>query len=140
MKVLLPVDGSRYTKRMLGYLAANEKLAGRGDTYTVLTVIPPLTNHVTAFLDAQTVRQYYEERASDVLHPIKAFADMQHWPVEFTQLVGHPGETIADYASKHKFDLIIMGSHGHSSLANVILGSVTQQVLARCQIPVLIVR
>ncbi|WP_158660433.1 universal stress protein [Paraburkholderia terrae] len=33
-----------------------------------------------------------------------------------------------------------MGSHGHSAIANLVLGSVAAGILARCGIPTLIVR
>lgn len=39
-----------------------------------------------------------------------------------------------------KHNLIVMGAHSRSSLANVILGSVTTGVLARCTMPVLLIR
>ena len=32
-----------------------------------------------------------------------------------------------------------MGTHGHSALGNAVLGSVTQGVLARCKLPMLLV-
>ncbi|MGN8111751.1 universal stress protein [Paraburkholderia sp. 22098] len=35
---------------------------------------------------------------------------------------------------------MIEGSHGHSAIANLVLGSVTSGILARCGIPTLIVR
>jgi len=34
----------------------------------------------------------------------------------------------------------VMGSHGHGALANLTLGSVSTKVLARCGVPVLLVR
>jgi nucleotide-binding universal stress UspA family protein len=33
-----------------------------------------------------------------------------------------------------------MGSHGHSPMGSLLLGSVTQRVLAQCEAPVLVVR
>ena len=42
MKVLLAVDGSVYTKRMLAHLAAHEELLGRGHEYTAFTAVPPV--------------------------------------------------------------------------------------------------
>ena len=33
-----------------------------------------------------------------------------------------------------------MGSHGQSALGNLVMGSVATQVLARCKVPVLLVR
>jgi nucleotide-binding universal stress UspA family protein len=47
---------------------------------------------------------------------------------------------IASRAASGGFDLVVMGSRGHSALASLLLGSVTMQVLARCNVPVLIVR
>ena len=46
MKILLAVDGSPYTKKMLAYLAAHDELLGNGarHAYTVITVqaaLPP---------------------------------------------------------------------------------------------------
>ena len=54
--------------------------------------------------------------------------------------VGSAGETISKLASSGKFDLVVMGSHGHGALANLVMGSVATQVLAHCRVPVLLVR
>jgi nucleotide-binding universal stress UspA family protein len=54
--------------------------------------------------------------------------------------VGHAGETIAKAAESGKFDMLIMGSHGHGALGNLVMGSVATQVLAKCDVPVLLVR
>ena len=35
MKILLAVDGSKYTKRMLAYVAAHDEWLGPGHEYTV---------------------------------------------------------------------------------------------------------
>jgi nucleotide-binding universal stress UspA family protein len=54
--------------------------------------------------------------------------------------VGHAGENIAKMAESGKFDLLVMGSHGHGALGNLVMGSVATQVLAHCSVPVLLVR
>jgi nucleotide-binding universal stress UspA family protein len=43
-------------------------------------------------------------------------------------------------AEKGKYDMLVMGSHGHGSLSNLVLGSVATKVMARCTTPVLLVR
>ena len=140
MKILLPVDGSHYTKRMLSYLAAHDELLGRGHDYLMLTVIEPIPAYATSFLDRSALEAYDHQQADMVLGPVRAFADQQGWTVRMSQAQGSPAEVIAATAEKEKFDLIVMGTHGHSSLGNVILGSVASGVLARCKVPVLLIR
>ncbi|MEG0445197.1 MAG: universal stress protein, partial [Comamonas sp.] len=44
------------------------------------------------------------------------------------------------YAQEGQYDLIVMGTHGHSALGRLVMGSVSSQVLAGCTIPVLLIR
>jgi nucleotide-binding universal stress UspA family protein len=53
---------------------------------------------------------------------------------------GRPAEEIVAFAEEGLFDLLIIGSRGHSKLGNVILGSVSQEVVRAAKCPVLVVR
>ena len=140
MDVLLAVDGSDYTKRMLAYLASHEELLGEGNRFTALTVTDAIPGRVARFVDKASVDDYGEEQADGVFKPIRAFAQQQHWDFSTAHVQGQPSQAIAAYALETKPDLIVMGSHGHSALANVVMGSTTSGVLALCRIPVLLVR
>ena len=140
MKILLPVDGSAYTKRMLSYIAAHDELLGSGHEYVVFTAIAPIPVHATRFLDRKTLDDYYRDEAEALLGPVKAFIDQQGWKFRVAHAAGHAADAIAAFAAAEKPDLIVMGSHGHSALANVVLGSVASGVLARCKLPVLLIR
>lgn len=52
---------------------------------------------------------------------------------------GDFSEAILTAAKHHKADLIVLGSHSHSWLENVIIGSVTENVLHHTNIPLLII-
>jgi len=140
MKILLAVDGSHVTKRMLSYIAAHDELFGPGHAYTLLTVIPPVPSYAVKFLEQKTVQGYYAEQSERVFHPLRSFADQQGWQVRMIDAPGEAADVIASLAEREHFDLVVMGAHGHSSLANVVLGSVSTGVLARCKIPVLLIR
>ena len=140
MKILLAVDGSAYTKRMLSYVAAHDELLGPRHEYTLFTVVVPIPPHAARFLDRTTLDDYYREHAEQVLKPLRSFADQQGWKVRAEQTIGHAAEAIAALADRDRHDLIVMGTHGHTSLGNVILGSVATGVLARCKTPVLLIR
>ena len=43
-------------------------------------------------------------------------------------------------AAEQRYDLIAMGTHGHTALANLVLGSVATKVLATAPVPVLLLR
>ena len=140
MKILLPVDGSDYSKRMLAHLAAHDELLGPGHEYVAFTSIPAVPAHATRFLDAAVLKAYYGEEAERVLAPVKAFAAQQKWSLRTAWEHGHAAEAIVAFAEAEHPQMIVMGTHGHSALGNVLLGSVTTGVLARTKIPVLLVR
>jgi len=140
MKILLPVDGSDYTKRMLSYIAAHDELVGPSHEYIVVTVVPAIPAHATRFLEQGTLESYYLDTADAVLKPVRAFAQQQHWKCSVRHVHGHAAEEIARIADAERVDLIVMGSHGHTSLGNIVLGSVASGVLARCKVPVMLIR
>jgi nucleotide-binding universal stress UspA family protein len=54
--------------------------------------------------------------------------------------VGPPADEIVRYAKGNAIDLIVMGTHGHTGLAHVVLGSVAEKVVRMAPCPVLVVR
>ncbi len=140
MKILVPVDGSAFTKRMLAYLAAHDEWLGDSHQYTVLHVATPVPPRAAAVLDKAVVQAHYAEESEKVFKPIRTFFGRQKIGAEYLAKVGPAADTIASVATKGKFDLLIMGSHGHGVLGSLVLGSVTTKVMAHCGVPVLIVR
>ena len=106
MKILLPVDGSHHTKRMLSYIAAHDELLGRGHEYLVLTAIASLPLYATRFLERSAVDGYYQEQTEQVLGPVRAFADQQGWKIRVTHAHGPAAEAIAAIAEAEKVDLM----------------------------------
>jgi nucleotide-binding universal stress UspA family protein len=140
MKILLAVDGSEYTKKMLAYLTTHEDLFGTQHHYTLLTVNPQLPPRARAAVGKEVVETYQREEAEKVLSPVTKFLVRHGIDAKTVTKVGHAGETIAKMAESGKFDLVVMGSHGHGTLVNLVMGSVATQVLAGCKAPVLLVR
>jgi nucleotide-binding universal stress UspA family protein len=140
MKILVAVDGSPFTKRMLAYLTAHDEFLGKGHDYTVLHTVAPVPPRAAAVLDKQTLDDYYQDEADKVFKPIRSFLGKQGIAAKFVFKTGHAADTIAAVSDKGRFDLLVMGSHGHGSITNLVMGSVTTKVLARCGTPVLLVR
>lgn len=140
MKILLAVDGSPFTKKMLAYLVTHPELFGAHNAFTVFTATAALPPRARAAVGSDVAHGYYEEEASRVDAPVVEFLARHGIAPEVMHQVGHAGELIAKTAEEGKFDLVLMGSHGHSALVNLVMGSVTTQVLAHCNVPVLLVR
>ena len=53
---------------------------------------------------------------------------------------GTPAEVIVETSQEQKCDLIVLGTHGHSSFADVFVGSTAKRVIKNSPIPVLVIR
>ena len=140
MKILLPVDGSKYTRRMLSYIAAHDELLGSGHEYLLFTVVPQLSNRAAAYFDRKTLAGYYHDEAQAVLRAPLTFAQKQGWTVRSAYAMGYAPEQIARTARRERGGLIVMGSHGHSARGSAVLGSVAQGLLSRCKTPLMFIR
>ena len=140
MKILVAVDGSTYTKRMLAYVAAHDEWLGAHHDYTVLHAVPAVPPRAAAVLDKNTLQGYYDEGAEKVFKPIRSFFTKQGLSARFVTKVGPAAEVIAAAANKGDYDLLMLGSHGFGTLSNLVMGSVATKVLANCKTPVLLIR
>ena len=140
MKILLAVDGSSYTKKMLAYLTTHDELFSPNNEYTVFTVQAALPPRARAAVGKEIVVKYYQDEAEKVLSPVTKFLLRHKIDAKSSWKVGHAGESIAEAAERGKYDLVVMGSHGHGTLVNLVMGSVATQVLAHCKVPILLVR
>ena len=140
MKILLAVDGSPYTKKMLAYMTTHEELTAGTHAYSMITVQAALPPRARAALGKETVDAYYVEESSKVLDPVCEYLQRHNVQAQRITKVGPAGEAIAKEAEEGKYDLIIMGTHGHGSLGKLVMGSVSTQVLANCSVPVMLIR
>ena len=140
MKILLAVDGSAYTKKMLAYLTTHDELFSASNEYMVFTVQPVIPARARAAVGKQIMDKYYVDEAEEVLAPVTKFLLRHGIDAKSDWKIGHAGESISQFAESGEFDMIVMGSHGHGTLVNLVMGSVVTEVLAHCKVPVLLVR
>jgi nucleotide-binding universal stress UspA family protein len=60
--------------------------------------------------------------------------------VEIEVTEGYPATAIEEEAVRHKADLIVIGTHGHTGLKHLLLGSVAERVVQKAPCPVLTVK
>lgn len=80
-----------------------------------------------------------EKNAQRQLTKLEQKLDAEGIAVEGSCAVGAPISLIISQAEKCAADYIVMGSHGHTALYELLVGSTTHGVLLRAKCPVMIV-
>ena len=140
MKILMPIDGSIFSKSALTFVASRTALIKLEPEIELLNVQYPVSLRVMRAAGSDLVRSHHESEANKVLKPALAALKRAGVKAKATAVVGSPGDEVSRLAIKGTTDLIIMGSHGHTGLKNILFGSVTQTVLASCTTPLLVLR
>ena len=145
-KILVPIDGSKVSKKAAKYAIELAKQAGAS-----LTLLSVIDNRFIVGQAVSTIASptHLKESVEDYLkQSMQAFTDeivklcaRNRVQCKSAIRTGHPVEEIVNEATRSKADLIVMGSHGKSALKAAVLGSVTYGVMHKdTKIPVLIVR
>ena len=81
------------------------------------------------------------ETREDLLYLEKARAEAEHAGVTATVrlLYGAPVEQLARFVEEGGVDLLVMGSHGHKGLGDLIFGATVGPVRHRVKVPVFVV-
>ena len=140
MRILIPVDGSSFSQAAVAFVASRSGLNAVHPEVELLNVQYPVSARVARAAGSELVNDYQASEASTVLKPCVATLKRAGIKARTQFLVGSPGTAVGKAANAHGADLIVMGSHGHTGFKSVLLGSVTQAVLASCTTPVLVVR
>ena len=142
--ILVPTDGSERAQEAIKAGVAFAKSLGARITGYYAMHEPAFIYNRFGNLDHQ-IKAELERRAREVaqryLDEIEAAAKAAG--VEFEPLItisDIPAEGIVDAAQERNCDVIFLASHGRSGMSRLILGSVTQDVLARSTLPVIVFR
>lgn len=141
--ILVPTDGSELAdKAVVAAVDFAEACGGKIIGLAVAQSYPYSPLAEPAFLpDPAVYDKGVLEIAESHVARVKAAAVKAGVPCEtLASLANDPATAIVDAASKHGCDIVFMASHGHHGIQRLILGSVTQKVLARSTVPVLVFR
>jgi nucleotide-binding universal stress UspA family protein len=141
--ILVPTDGSELAQRGVAHGFALAKSVGAKVT---VIIVAELWFGAQPFMEAwslQELAKYNQQSknlAAGVLDRAANAAKQSGVSCDTIQVEEvQPYRAIITTAADHGCDLIVMASHGHGGLSAVVLGSVTNKVLAHTKIPVLVV-
>lgn len=144
-RVLVPCDGSHSSIAALKWIA---QLHWHEETEVVfLAVIDHVQDKYAKEADPQKAtdimflwqerRQHLQKSLTELAEHLEKVSELKHIDVKI--IAGDPREAIVKYANEWRADLIVIGSHGHTRLSMLFLGSVAQAVVthAHCAVEVI---
>ncbi len=157
-KILYATDLSKSAKAAFTWAIT---LAEQADaTVSVVHIIPDMVEEMSASMGYNLAAHYdiaqlaglndeeqgkaaasIKERIKEVCLEMKD--DAPSCRQDFNDIIvkaGHPVQNIIKTAVDGNFDMVVMGTHGHSLLDDFLLGSVARGVVHKCPVPVLTIR
>jgi nucleotide-binding universal stress UspA family protein len=143
MKILLAADGSSYTTKAAEFLVTHFDWFKDSPELHVVHVklpIPIPEGRAAAVVGREAVDNYYREEAGAALAPAENVLKQRGVAFKGGYVIGDIAQQLNGYAKENGIDLIVMGTHGHGALKNLVMGSVATKVLALANVPVLLVK
>lgn len=135
-RVLLPVSGKHFGERALKALTQAKKLAPK--EIVLLHAVGPKVVH--ALPNLMEDQEDLALKAEQLLAPLSSNLEKDGIPYKTVIRKGLPVETIVAVAEETAADIVVMFSDGRDDLTDRLFGSITEHVLRKTPLPVLVIR
>jgi nucleotide-binding universal stress UspA family protein len=132
--ILVALDGSADSKTALRHAVTLAR--DQNATLTLLTVVPHTATPVGPGVAPppetdESHNALIKEALAEIPKDVGVTTRLEH---------GEIPQTILKVVAAGQYDLLVMGSHGHSRVHRALLGSVSERVLHKADVPVLMLR
>ena len=136
-KILVPTDGSEYTKSAIEKAVELAKVTG--SSITALYVLDQ-TIFVNMPLDSAVTNTYtlLRKEGDSAVSYVKELFDENGIPCDVKIGEGSPVKYIVECSKD--FDLIVMGTLGRTGFSKLMMGSVAERVVRYSNCPVMVIR
>jgi universal stress protein A len=139
-RILFPTDFSEPAKEAQQYaMALAERFGAELHLLHVIPMVIPYPDAASPFVLPQEELQLQIESADKrLIDELDPAWSMQH-PVVHSAVVGLAVDEILNYVKEREIDLIVVGTHGHTGLTRLLIGSVAEKLVRVANCPVLTV-
>jgi len=136
-RILVPTDGTEQPSVVSQALNAAE--LADATVHVLYVVDEKALDYQPSESGRKETRNTRREEGEEATADIAEKAESRGLEVVTAIEEGSPAETIVRYADHEGMDMIVMGTHGRSGVDRYVLGSVTEQVVRKSEVPVLTV-
>jgi nucleotide-binding universal stress UspA family protein len=137
-RILVAVDGSPASREAA--LTALEYAERLGRKVTFVHVLPGRVAGETGVApEFAAFESACEQYAEDLLKETCVSTGPRPWSASTLVAHGEPVTVLSSLAEAEDVDMVIVGARARGSLARMLLGSVSAELLSRCSKPVLVV-
>jgi nucleotide-binding universal stress UspA family protein len=151
-KILVPVDGSKYSRYAAEYAVGIAKLT---NAKVIVLHVVHLPTYAFTYSGSEgvspvaiptplplTLTEDEKKAAKKIVDDVKEMGEMAHVKMQTEIVERHPSvpDAIIQFAEENGVDLIVMGTKGKTAIRRFLLGSVTESVVHHAHCPVLVVR
>jgi nucleotide-binding universal stress UspA family protein len=127
-------DGARRAQKVAIDLAAKYESA-----IEIISIIEGRPKFATSISEAKMMEEREREHFEEVHRHAQLEAAKHGVDLKSTIRPGHEVMTLIDYARKEKVDLLVVGSHGHSTKGKPRTGSTARALAEESPCPILLV-
>ena len=140
MRVLVAIDASEASHKMVDYLVRHRAMFGAAQLTCLYIDPPPPLRAVGAFGADPGMPALTPGDPAALIDPVIEPLKAAGYALEVEVREGEPGPEITQVAADGGFDLIVLGAGVRGLLRRKLLGSVAGKVLTLSKTPMLIVR
>ena len=134
-RILVPLDGSAVSEAALAHAVSMANLF-HADLYLLRSAfLSPFPTH-----ELGEARNTLLQESEVYLNEVACLLRRQGHQVHTTARWGKAAETILEYVGEQHISVVVMATHGHSSLHQWPMGSIAEKVLHSMKVPVLLIR
>ena len=142
MKILIALDASPHSERALDFVTRMRWPAG--SRVIVLSVLQPIVHAVSLPYEPTSIeadvlaeqKKQLEDLVSDAERRLRECG----FSTEARVLTGDPRETLVQEAVATHADLLVVGSHGRTGIAKLMIGSVSSHLVTHAPCSVMVIK
>lgn len=135
-RILIPLENTATDAAILDHVRSLARLCG--SSLVFIHVADGFAARNIKHLDLQESEEMQKDRA--YLEQVAEDFEREGFRTDAVLASGDPGAEITAAAERERCDLIAMSTHGHKFLADLVRGSVANEVRHATMVPVLLVR